>query len=152
MKLQMLMTMLSCDPVHVHFTMRYALNVSQFIMWSRERFCYGSVLVLFNICDDKHDDYRLPNYRWHKRNLIRYFRFERFTEKFASQLGLIKIKLLPLLKHVLRCLDLFLCTGDCNDTIRRPGKGFINLDERIWFRADSADAATSLANDGTSQL
>lgn len=59
---------------------------------------------------------------------------------------------LPLLEHVLRCLDLFRCSGDGDDAICRAGESFIDLDESVRLGTDATNATASLSNDGTSQL
>lgn len=59
---------------------------------------------------------------------------------------------LPLLQHVLRCLDLLRRSGDGDYSISRSRKGFVDLNERIRLRADSADATAALSDDCASKL
>lgn len=63
-----------------------------------------------------------------------------------------KTPFLPLLKQILSHLDLLWRTGNGNDSVVGSGQWFIDCDVCTRFITDSANAATSLTDDGSSKL
>lgn len=65
---------------------------------------------------------------------------------------LFRLRHQPLLQQILGHLYLLRRARDGDDTIVRVWQGLVDGDVRTGLVADATDAATSLTNDGTSQL